>query len=52
MEYRRHLIEKIGLEKVEWLEGPHEAKHYSIDEIKQLIATYKAKCKELEKEKA
>lgn len=52
VEYRRHLIEKIGLEKVEWLEGPHEAKHYSIDEIKQLIATYKAKCKELEKEKA
>jgi hypothetical protein len=45
--YRVRLIKKIGLEKVEWLEGPHEPKHYSIDELKQLIAHYKMKCKEL-----
>lgn len=50
--YRKELIQRIGEEKVDWLEGPHQLKHYSIDEIKQLIATYKAKCKELEKEKA
>ena len=50
-EYRANLINKIGLEKVEWLEGPHEARHYTIDELKQLIAHYKMKCKELEKEK-
>jgi len=47
--YRRTLVERIGLEKVEWLEGPHQAKHYTIDELKQLIAHYKMKCKQLSK---
>jgi hypothetical protein len=47
LEYRTNLIEKIGMDNVEWLAGKHEAKHYSIDELKQLIAHYKGKCKEL-----
>jgi hypothetical protein len=46
--YRPNLILKIGLDRVEWLEGPHEAKKYTIDDLKEIIAKYKAKCKELE----
>jgi hypothetical protein len=45
--YRVELVKRIGLEQVEWLEGKHELPHLSIQEIKQLIAKYKGKCKEL-----
>ena len=30
VEYRRHLISKIGVDKVDWIEGPHEPKKYTI----------------------
>ena len=46
-EYRIRLIKKIGLDKVEWLEGPHEPAKYTIDDLKELIIKYKAKCKDL-----
>ncbi|HDF8527479.1 TPA: recombination protein NinG [Vibrio parahaemolyticus] len=46
--YRVKLIEKIGLEKVEWLEGPHKPVKYTIDDLKLIIETYKFKCKALE----
>ena len=45
--YRPGLIEKIGLAAVEWLEGPHEPKKYTIDDLKALTALYRAKTKEL-----
>lgn len=32
--YRVELIRRIGLEAVEWLEGPHEPAKWSIDELK------------------
>ena len=41
--YRPRLIEKIGIEKVEWIEGPHKPAKYTIDELKEIIAKYKAK---------
>jgi len=41
------LIEKIGLERVEWLEGPHEPKKYTIDELKGIRDLYRRKLKEL-----
>lgn len=47
IEYRKRLIEKKGIELVEWLEGRHEPKKYTIDELKQIIAEYKLKLKEL-----
>ena len=43
LEYRKRLIERIGLEKVEWLEGPHQAKHYTTEELKSIKQTYKSK---------
>lgn len=46
--YRPNLIQKIGEDKVEWVEGPHEPKKYTIDDLKEIIQTYKGKCKELE----
>ena len=45
IEYRKGLIQKIGVEKVEWLEGPHEPTKLSVDEIKDLIKVYRAKIK-------
>lgn len=45
--YRINLVRKIGLEAVEWLEGRHEPKRYTIDDLKAIKAEYKAKLKEL-----
>ena len=45
--YRLTLIEWIGLEKVEWLEGPHEPKLYRIPDLIELEKVYKKKLKEL-----
>ena len=47
VEYRINLVKKIGAEQVEWLEGKHEPKKYSIDEIKEIKAKYKNKLREL-----
>lgn len=46
--YRIGLITKIGAEQVQFLEGPHDPKHYTIDDLKAIKATYAAKCRELE----
>jgi hypothetical protein len=45
--YRPNLINKIGQERVDWLEGPHKPAKLSIDDLKLIIEKYKAKCKEL-----
>jgi len=45
--YRINLIELIGIDKVEWLEGPHEPKKYSIEEIIEIKDLYRAKLKAL-----
>lgn len=47
IDYRINLIKKVGIENVEWLEGKHEPKHYSIEELKELKEVYKQKIKEL-----
>lgn len=46
-DYRIELIRRIGLDKVEWLEGPHEAKKYTCADLKEIELYYKAKLKEL-----
>lgn len=45
--YRIELLKRIGAEEVEWLEGPHEPKKYSIDDLKALTAHYRAMTREL-----
>lgn len=47
VKYRQRLIEKIGLEQVEWLEKEHDPLKLTIDQIKEQIAIYKLKVKEL-----
>lgn len=47
VEYRIRLVKKIGLERVEALENDNRTHRYTIDECKQLIAYFKAKCKAL-----
>lgn len=46
-QYRPRLIEKIGLDNVEWLEGKHEPLKLTIDEIKIMLADYRVRVKEL-----
>ena len=41
VEYRKGLIERIGIKSVEWLEGPHDPKHYTIDDLKCIKRQYK-----------
>jgi hypothetical protein len=45
--YRPRLIQKIGLDKVEWLEGHHESPKYTIDQINEMKRLYREKCKQL-----
>jgi len=44
--YRIALIAKIGQERVDWLEGPHEPAKYTIDDLKAIHAKYKQLNKE------
>ena len=46
-DYRINLIKKIGLDKVEWLEGQHEPKKYTCEDLKEIELKYKQKLKEL-----
>jgi hypothetical protein len=46
--YRKALVELIGVEKVDWLEGPHEPKKYSIEQLKAIKQKYTDKRKAME----
>lgn len=46
IEYRKRLIERIGIQKVEWLESQNEVRKYTVDEIKAIKAEYKRLIKE------
>lgn len=50
--YRERLIQKIGQERVDRLEGPHEAQRYTIEELKGIKALYRAKAKQLKEQAA
>lgn len=49
IKYRARLIDKIGLERVLWLEGPHEPLKITVAEIKELKKLYRDKVRELKK---
>ena len=49
VEYRIRLVLRIGVERVAWLEGPHPARKYTVEEIKAIEADYRAKIKELKR---
>ncbi|SEM50597.1 Bacteriophage Lambda NinG protein [Pseudomonas sp. ok272] len=47
--YRINLVQKIGAEAVAWIEGPHEPKKYTVEELKAMTADYRAKTRELKR---
>jgi len=47
VEYRIILAGRISSEKLAWLEGPHDAKKYTIEQLKEIKAKYRAKWKAL-----
>lgn len=47
VDYRIGLIKRIGLEAVEALESDNTVRKYTIDDLKAIKATYKAKLKQL-----
>lgn len=49
--FRKGLIERIGVAEVEWLEGPHEARHYTVDDYKAIGAGYREITKVLQRKK-
>lgn len=49
--YRPRLIDKIGMESVEWLEGPHMAKKYTIDDLRLMKAVFQKMLKSLQQNK-
>lgn len=50
--YRISLLQRIGAANVEWLEGPHDPKRYTIEELKTIKAEYRAKTREFKREAA
>ena len=46
--YRINLIKKIGIDNVDWLEGPHEPKKYTCEDLKEIEILYKSKLKDLQ----
>ncbi len=46
-DYRDNLIERIGLELVEWLEGPHEPLNLTAADLFSIERYYKQKIKEI-----
>lgn len=50
--YRANLIKKIGLERVEWIEGLHVPKKLTLPEILEMKTFYRAEVRRLKKEAA
>lgn len=48
VDYRIELIKRIGLELVEWLEGPHPPRKWKVPELKALVKYYRQAKKEAE----
>ncbi|MEG0969134.1 MAG: recombination protein NinG [Pseudomonas sp.] len=47
VEYRIRLVRRIGADQVTWLEGPHQAQRYTIEDLKAIKAECRAKIKQL-----
>lgn len=50
VEYRLNLVQRIGADAVAWLEGPHEPKKYTIEDLQQIKAKYRALLRDLKKQ--
>ena len=52
VDYRINLVDRIGQEAVDWLEGKHAPKKYTIEDLKKIKAHYRAELRRLKKEGA
>jgi len=50
--YRLELVKRIGADKVDWLEGPHEPQRHTIEQLQAIKAKYRAMTRELKKGQA
>ena len=48
---RIEILKRIGQERLDFIEGSHKPKKYTIDDLKEIKAKYKSLCYELEKNK-
>lgn len=47
--YRIELVKRIGADTVEWLEGKHEPKRYTVDDFKRIKSEYRALVREMKR---
>ena len=47
IQYRKSLVVRLGVDRVEWLESHHEPKKYAIHDMRALIAAYRRKITEV-----
>lgn len=45
--YRIELIRRIGIERVEWLEGPHDLPHRTVHDFREIARKYAAMVREI-----
>lgn len=50
--YRHALLAKIGAVHLDWLEGPHPTRHYTVEMLQEIKRHYSAKTKALKKGQA
>lgn len=48
--YRLELIRRIGIERVEWLEGPHDLPHRTVEDFRAINRDYARRIRQLEKQ--
>ncbi len=48
IEYRKELLMRIGPDRLAWLEGPHEVRKYTVEQIKAIKTEYRDKRQQLE----
>lgn len=46
-QYRINLIVRVGMDTVDWLEGPHVLPHWKADDIRDIKTEFRSKTKEL-----
>lgn len=49
VEYRQGLVSRLGLAGVERLESDQTTKHYSVDDLKEIVRTFRTMWRQLEK---
>jgi len=49
VEYRLRLIDRIGIERVERLEGPHELPHWTPEDLDAIAADYRRRAREMQR---